>query len=687
MERKNLRFLIFISIFTTIFVACQATENVSDLPATNTQIPTPTATNTPIPTLTATTIPSNPIKSDQINQDEPVYILGDIPYTSPFFLNSASEPFVLLEDQIGFIRRDLEHKFSPESQAIGPVEIHDDLRLTYGLALPSVPQGTYTDLDNNGLEDIGVQVFAVAYWSNTWGGPFLEERDGTGWSNAYASTITDPDNDHEIIGGTIIVWAPDDEQAFPSDFGTDGLLFTDDDPTGEITAGYTLVDLGQSPFIFYKETRPQISLIEGDLAVNNYSSQEYTDAFNAMFEKASTEYPFTNEKGVNWQVLYDKYSPLVADADNDEDFYRALRDLTYEIPDGHIGLTLNPDVFYREQAGSFGLNLVELSDGRVIVTNVHPGTPGERTGIEVGAEIISWDNQPVLNAINEIEPYFGPYSTEQTRRLAQADFLTRVIPGSSVDIVIKNPDQTEPIERTLIAEAEFDSLFQTIPSFNEDELALPIQGEVLDDSQLGYMRVITFSDDYHLMAQLWDSHIQALIDNEVPGLIIDLRSNSGGSSGLAYDFAGYFFDEEIQLYNSSYYNEQTGEFEYTDYPARVKPAPILYEGPIVVLIGPDCVSACEGFAYALTQNERAIVIGHYPSAGAFGEVGRGQYELPGDISMQFPTGRPETADGQLLIEGTGIVPDIIVPVTEESALGLIDTVLQAAIDELLDMLK
>jgi C-terminal processing protease CtpA/Prc len=70
----------------------------------------------------------------------------------------------------------------------------------------------------------------------------------------------------------------------------------------------------------------------------------------------------------------------------------------------------------------------------------------------------------------------------------------------------------------------------------------------------------------------------------------------------------------------------------------------------------------------------------------YGEVGRGQYDLPGDISLQFPTGRPETLDGELLIEGVGIVPDILVPVTEESALGLTDAVLDAAIDALLDEL-
>jgi len=77
-------------------------------------------------------------------------------------------------------------------------------------------------------------------------------------------------------------------------------------------------------------------------------------------------------------------------------------------------------------------------------------------------------------------------------------------------------------------------------------------------------------------------------------------------------------------------------------------------------------------------------VGHSPSAGAYGEVGRGQYDLPAGLSMQFPTGRSETPGGDLLIEGVGVLPDILVPVTLESVLGQVDAVLQAAIEALLE---
>jgi len=132
---------------------------------------------------------------------------------------------------------------------------------------------------------------------------------------------------------------------------------------------------------------------------------------------------------------------------------------------------------------------------------------------------------------------------------------------------------------------------------------------------------------------------------------------------LATDFAAYFFDEEITVNRNAYYNDISGEFEYLDTDRTIEPAPLFYEGEVAVLVGPDCVSACEGFSYMMQMDGRAVVVGHYPTAGAYGEVGQGQYDLPEALSMQFPTGRPEALDGTVLIEGAGVVPDVLVPVT------------------------
>jgi C-terminal processing protease CtpA/Prc len=667
--------LVPILFFALLALACKSISDIA---------PSPSAT--PEPTLTSTPLPPVPVEPGNENPDEPVFITGNIPYTSPFFINTLDEPFVLLEDEAGAVRRDKDFTFRLESQAIGPVEVHRDNTITYSLALPGIPQGTQIDVDNDGKDEAGVQIFAIAYWSNIWDGPFLERRDGTGWSTAYVSTLTDPERNDEIIGGILVVWAPDDQQSFPTGLGLDASLFTEDDPTAPIPAGYNIVDLNEEPFRFYKEARPNVTLNEGDIAVNDFSKMSYADAFKAMVDKVEREYPFTREKRITWQALYNEYAPAVAQASNAKDFYKVLHDFTQQIPDGHVGVQVNGEAFLEAHGGGFGLVLTELSDRRVIVSKVFPGSPAENAGILPGAEILTWNGTPVYDAITMVEPYFGPYSTEHAQRLGQVLFLTHVPPNTQVTVSFVNPGGVAQ-EVSMQAKVEIQSLLAGVPELSKDELQVPVEGHVLDGSGLGYIRVNTFSEDYSLIAHLWDHFLKGIKDNKVPGLIIDLRSNSGGSGQLALNFAGYFFDEDFVLYQGLYYSEISKTFEASGLPAKIEPGPLYYEGPIAVLVSPNCISACEGFAYALHQGGRATIIGNYPTAGAFGEVGRGQYKLPGDITMQFPTGRHETPDGKLVIEGVGVVPDITVPVTEASALGQEDTLLDAAVKALQDKIK
>jgi C-terminal processing protease CtpA/Prc len=55
--------------------------------------------------------------------------------------------------------------------------------------------------------------------------------------------------------------------------------------------------------------------------------------------------------------------------------------------------------------------------------------------------------------------------------------------------------------------------------------------------------------------------------------------------------------------------------------------------------------------------------------------------------MQLPTGRPVTPEGEIVIEGKGVIPDISVPVTIESVLGHTDTLLDAAVQALQKLMK
>jgi C-terminal processing protease CtpA/Prc len=681
--KHNHRLQLFIFFLVLATLGCQLVTGPQPtaISSPTAQPPTPQASATPANT--PTPLPPIPVQPGESNPNEPVYITGKITYTSPFFISSIGNGFVMLEDEAGFVHRDRQFKFPLNDQTLGPIQVQSDNTLTYSLMLPALPQGTQVDVDNNGHQDEGVQVFAVAYWSNTWGDTFIEPRDGEGWSNAYASTIIDPQNKGEIKGGFLVVWAPDDQQSFPTGFGPDGLLFTSDDPTAPIPAGYNIVNLNQNPFQVYKTTRPRIDLNEGVEAVNDYSNMNYKDAFDAMFQKVSKEYPFTTEKGINWQALYNTYAPQVAAASDPLSFYQAIRAFALAIPDEHVGPPFDTRAFLNQYGGGFGLVAAELSDGKVIAAKVLPDLPAQKAGIQPGAELITWNKQPVADAIKEIVPYFSPFSTATTKRIQQVAFLTRAAPDTVIEVSFRNPNSNQTRNVTLTAEPEYASLLLALPELNQNPVDLPVEGHILSDSGLGFIIIRTFNGDDNLMARLWEHYLQGMIDQKTPGVIIDIRDNGGGNGQLALDFAGYFFDKPINLYHTAYYNDRTSKFEFDPGMEQILPSGSMqYTGTVAILISPDCVSACEGFAAAMKYDNRSIAVGNYPTAGAFGEVGRGQYKLPEGLTLQFPTGRPETPDGQLFLEGKGITPDVTVPVTSDSVLGKTDTVLNAAVQAL-----
>lgn len=219
-----------------------------------------------------------------------VVITGEVEYTNPFFTSGVTQPLVILEDQAGFIDRNEYFTFPIESQTLG--QITSDFYsspFTYSVALPIEPQGTLRDVDQDSGEDTGVMVFAIAYWDNTWGDPYLEVRDqsGGGWSTAYASTriSENPETLREVVGGKLLIYAPDDEQGFPSGFGDDGLLFTEDDPIVGIPQGYTVIDLDTDPFTFDRSREQSIDLIEPEgSALVDFSDMSYAEAFDAMID-------------------------------------------------------------------------------------------------------------------------------------------------------------------------------------------------------------------------------------------------------------------------------------------------------------------------------------------------------------------------------------------------------------------
>ncbi|GAB4213582.1 MAG: hypothetical protein OHK0022_50880 [Roseiflexaceae bacterium] len=667
--------------------ATAATEPTFDIDT----LPTPAEQDAPTsaarPTGQAARPPSQtartPVAITPPEGDQPVLLTGTFTYTNDIITEYYVEQAIVLHDMYGFATRDEEWELPVQSQILGYLDLDAEGRKgNFLLHLPARPAGT--PIDPSRSNKPGVQVFAVAYAPNLTGGPFAVGDDRTrGWPSYLASTRNDPENDDEVIGGTLVAWAPDAAQQFPTGFGNDGKLFTDDDPLGPLPAGYSVIDLDQQPFGIRRAPEEKLTLYEPkDAAIKDFSKLPYSQAFEQMFKQIRTEYAFSDVPGKSpdWDALYAQLSPRIAEAERERDaeaFYAALRDFTNAFSDGHVGLS-GGDFFLQDFrarfGGGYGLALRELDNGSAVVTYVTADGSADRAGISVGSEIISWGGKPIKEAIDAVDPLEGPFSTDFGKRYQQQRYLVRAPRDTTVEVRFRNSGQSAR-SATLTAEQELSSYFASDATAGRDPNALPVEYRLLS-SGVGYVRINSNNDDLNLLIRLFERALKTFRDNEAPGIIIDLRINFGGSPlGLA----AFLTDQTIPLGQSEYYSEATGKFEPEGTPDEVTPNEEIYRfDKIALLVNHTCYSACEIEAYAFSKVPGAQVIGEFPTAGVFAEVARGQYRLPEDLSLQVPTGRTILPDGSILLEGKGVEPTVRIPLTAENVLSEDDVALQRA---------
>ena len=177
------------------------------------------------------------------------------------------------------------------------------------------------------------------------------------------------------------------------------------------------------------------------------------------------------------------------------------------------------------------------------------------------------------------------------------------------------------------------------------------------------------------------------VARDVPGIIIDVRSNPGGTDEFVPEMMGYFFSEP-DFYEYQYFDNWLTRLSVLDFavPLTIKPKEPHYGGPVAVLIDQYTVSSGEGFPLLAQRLPQGHVVGVYGTYGSFGMC-CSHINLPGDLELLYASGQSQNADHQVLLEGDhnlqgGVAPDIRVPLTKENVYAMFveneDVVLQYA---------
>jgi len=414
----------------------------------------------------------------------------------------------------------------------------------------------------------------------------------------------------------------------------------------------------------------------------DFSWMDWASAFDACQEKFSREYAFTEWKGIDWNALSAAYRPRIAAAAgfrSQTDYYQALREYVYSIPDGHVSIESynlagsKTDRAVREAriGGGYGLGLIGLDNGRVAAHLILRGGPADQSGIKFGAEILEWNGLPIKSARDDIFPIwsFLPSATGEMRQLQQYRGLTRAPVGTVATVVYRNRGDSSTSTAVLIAEDDGFQTWSLTENFRWEDP--PVAYEVLPGGY-GYLRFMDMpdfeSDAGAFVRQSVAAAIQDFNAQTVRGVILDLRHNFGGADSMAAWLSGCFYSQTDFYEYMSMYDKLSGDFIEVD-TLPINPQEPNYAGPVVAMVSVGCISSGEGPAMAIQRLPRGRVISFYGSYGSFGIVAGPVIKLPGGFQLAYPFGRSLDRNRRIQLDADGngrggVTPNIRVPLDD-----------------------
>ena len=262
--------------------------------------------------------------------------------------------------------------------------------------------------------------------------------------------------------------------------------------------------------------------------------------------------------------------------------------------------------------GGLGIE-VTMENGVVKVVSPIDDTPAAKAGLKPGDYITNIDGEQVMG---------------QTLNEAVDKMRGKI--GTKVKLTIRRLNE-KPFDVTL----------------KREEIKIQSVKSDIKADDVAYIRITSFSEDIDNMIKKSLKEAQKKTNNNIKGVIIDVRNNPGGLLDQAVSVSDLFLDKGEIVSTRS--RNESDTVRYT-----AKSGEIAKGLPIVVIINDGSASASEILAGALQDHKRAIILGEK----SFGK-GSVQTVIPlgGYGAMRLTTARYYTPSGRS-IQATGIEPDI-----------------------------
>ena len=292
-------------------------------------------------------------------------------------------------------------------------------------------------------------------------------------------------------------------------------------------------------------------------------------------------------------------------------------------------------------------SVIQFYDGNVHISEPYENFPAHKAGLIPGDAIME------VNGVNT-----------EDKTVSEVSELLKGTPGSPLTLKIKREGEKDYIVKTLKREK---IKIDNIP-----------YSTVLDGG-IGYIILSQFTKD--AAKELKDTFLKMKAENELKGLIIDLRGNGGGLLNEAVDIVNIFTPKnKLVVYTKGKTSEQNRNYFTKNEPEDT-------EIPLVVLVNEASASASEIVAGSIQDFDRGVIVGqrtfgkglvqnilpmtyntqmkvtvskyYIPSKRCIQEIDYSKKSKNDTISKNDTLGPVfRTANGRKVYEGHGIQPDV-----------------------------
>jgi carboxyl-terminal processing protease len=284
-----------------------------------------------------------------------------------------------------------------------------------------------------------------------------------------------------------------------------------------------------------------------------------------------------------WELVHEEFyhkEPL----DQQQMVYGSIQGMLQSLNDQYTGFQEPRDAERTRESlkGSFeGIGaLLNMQDGQLIIVRPLRKSPAIKAGIEPGDIIVEVDGEPVVDMVE---------SLNDEEALDEVVKRIRGPEGSTVVLTIRRESE-DGEEDIFDVEIERDQ----VP-------LISVNAELFEDN-IGYLQITDFKDS---TPGEFDEELSNLLEEDLEGLMLDLRNNPGGILPSSLEILGRFYDG-VALYEENSHGEVKELQTITDSNAPRVPDDL----PLVVLINERSASAAEIVAGALhDQRENTTILG------------------------------------------------------------------------------